>query len=101
MTFEKIQPGTWQPIALQFVAGSITEIISFNDFDSIKCEVWTGNFPVSEIALTVTGDLLSGEISEAQTANMYGQIFMRLTFVFEGKAIIQKFPLDLFVDKIL
>lgn len=97
----KIQAGTWQPFALEFESGSITEITGFDVFDSIKCEVWSGNYPVSECPLTIESNLLSGEISSEQTENMFGQIFMRLTFVYAGKPIIQKFPLDLYVDKIL
>ncbi len=95
----KRQQGEDIPFILNFQAGTNTEIIGFNSFSSITCDVWTANYPISIIALTVTPTQLQGNISELLTAQMFGQIWMLLTFQYGTLTFKKKIALEIYIDQ--
>lgn len=85
--------------ALTFVQGTDLNITSFLSFDSIECEAWTSNYPVNKITLTVYADTLTGVIAHDMTNQMFGNVFMLLSFTYGGRVYKQKFALNIFIDK--
>jgi hypothetical protein len=95
----KRQQGEDIPFTLTFEQGTDLDITSFEDFDTITCEVWTSNYPINAIELTVTPTTLTGVIDDTMTANMFGNIFMLLTFVVGTLTYKKKVSLNIFIDK--
>ena len=95
----KRQQGEDIPFTLTFSQGTDLDITSFSDFDTITCDVWTSNYPVNAITLTVTPTTLSGVIDDTMTVNMFGVVFMLLTFTVGTLTYKKKVSLNIFIDK--
>ena len=69
------------PFALNFKTGSDLTITDFSVFDSIKIEVKCVNYPTFEIeGIDVQPLQIKGNIPNATTSQLFGNLFIMLTF---------------------
>ena len=69
------------PFALNFKTGSDLSITDFSVFDSVKIEVKCVNYPTFEIEnIDIKPLQIKGNISNEITSQLFGNLFLILTF---------------------
>ena len=74
-------------------------ITDFTAFDSIKVEVQTVNYPIQEIDVDVEALTIKGVIPTEVTANLFGNVFVFLTFTKGAEVWKNKVTTGLYIDK--
>ena len=96
---KKIYQGESVRFQLNFQSGTDLTITDFSVFDSIKVEVQTVNYPIQEVAVEVEALTIKGVIPTAVTANLFGNVFVFLTFTKGTKKKKNKVATELYIDK--
>ena len=95
----KIYQGESVRFQLNFQTGTDLTITDFTAFDSIKVEVQTANYPIQEIGVEVEALTINGVIPTTVTANLFGNVFMFLTFTKGTEVWKNKVATELYIDK--
>ena len=96
---KKIYQGESVRFQLNFQSGSDLTITDFSVFDSIKVEVQTVNYPIQEVAVEVEALTIKGIIPTSGTANLFGNVFVFLTFTKGAEVWKNKVTTELYIDK--
>ena len=95
----KIYQGESVRFQLNFQNGTDLSITDFTAFDSIKVEVQTVNYPIQEIDVEVEALTINGVISAEVTDNLFGNVFIFLTFTKGVEVWKNKVATELYIDK--
>ena len=95
----KIYQGESIRFQLNFQSGTDLSITDFTAFDSIKVEVQTVNYPIKEIDVDVEALTITGVIPTNVTANLFGNVFIFLTFTKGLEVWKNKVTTELYIDK--
>ena len=95
----KIYQGESVRFQLNFQTGTDLTITDFTAFDSIKVEVQTVNYPIQEIDVDVESLSIKGIIPTTVTSNLFGNVFMFLTFTKGTEVWKNKVATELYIDK--
>ena len=95
----KIYQGESVRFQLNFQSGTDLSITDFTVFDTIKVEVQTVNYPIQEIDVEVEALTINGIIPTNVTANLFGNVFMFLTFTKGLEVWKNKVATELYIDK--
>ena len=95
----KIYQGESVRFQLNFQSGTDLTITDFTVFDSVKVEVQTVNYPIKEIDVEVEALTINGVIPTTVTTNLFGNVFMFLTFKKGVEVWKNKVTTDLYIDK--
>ena len=95
----KIYQGESVRFQLNFQTGTDLTITDFTVFDSIKVEVQTVNYPIQEIDVDVESLSIKGIIPTTVTSNLFGNVFMFLTFTKGTEVWKNKVATELYIDK--
>ena len=95
----KIYQGESIRFQLNFQSGTDLSITDFTAFDSIKVEVQTVNYPIQEIDVEVEAFTITGVIPAEVTANLFGNVFVFLTFKKGVEVWKNKVATELYIDK--
>ena len=96
---KKIYQGESVRFQLNFQSGTDLTITDFTAFDSIKVEVQTVNYPIQEIDVEVEALTITGVIPAEVTANLFGNVFVFLTFKKGTEVWKNKVTTELYIDK--
>ena len=96
---KKIYQGESVRFQLNFQSGTDLSITDFTAFDSIKVEVQTVNYPIQEIDVEVEALTIKGVIPAEVTANLFGNVFVFLTFKKGVEVWKNKVTTELYIDK--
>ena len=95
----KIYQGESVRFQLNFQSGTDLTITDFTVFDSIKVEVQTVNYPIQKIDVEVEALTITGVIPTTVTANLFGNVFIFLTFKKGVEVWKNKVTTELYIDK--
>ena len=95
----KIYQGESVRFQLNFQSGTDLSITDFTAFDNIKIEVQTVNYPIQEIDVEVEALTINGVISAEVTDNLFGNVFIFLTFTKGVEVWKNKVATELYIDK--
>ena len=95
----KIYQGESVRFQLNFQSGTDLSITDFTAFDNIKVEVQTVNYPIQEIDVEVEALTINGIIPAEVTANLFGNVFVFLTFTKGVEIWKNKVATELYIDK--
>lgn len=95
----KIYQGESVRFQLNFQSGTDLTITDFTAFDSVKVEVQTVNYPIQEIEVEVETLTITGVIPTTVTANLFGNVFIFLTFTKGVEVWKNKVATELYIDK--
>ena len=95
----KIYQGESVRFQLNFQRGTDLAITDFTAFDTIKVEVQTVNYPIKEINVEVEALTINGVIPTNVTSNLFGNVFMFLTFTKGTEVWKNKVTTELYIDK--
>ena len=95
----KIYQGESVRFQLNFQTGTDLTITDFTVFDSVKLEVQTVNYPIQEIDVDVESLSIKGIIPTTVTSNLFGNVFMFLTFTKGTEVWKNKVATELYIDK--
>ena len=95
----KIYQGESVRFQLNFQIGTDLTITDFTAFDSVKVEVQTVNYPIKEIDVEVEPLSIKGIIPTTVTSNLFGNVFMFLTFTKGAEVWKNKVATELYIDK--
>ena len=95
----KIYQGESVRVQLNFQSGTDLTITDFTVFDSIKVEVQTVNYPIQEIDVEVEALTINGVIPTNVTANLFGNVFIFLTFTKGTEVWKNKVTTELYINK--
>ena len=95
----KIYQGESVRFQLNFQSGTDLSITDFTVFDTIKVEVQTVNYPIQEIDVEVETLKITGVIPTTVTANLFGNVFIFLTFTKGAEVWKNKVTTELYIDK--
>ena len=95
----KIYQGESVRFQLNFQSGTDLTITDFTVFDSVKVEVQTVNYPIKEIDVEVEALTINGVIPTTVTTNLFGNVFMFLTFKKGVEVWKNKVTTELYIDK--
>ena len=95
----KIYQGESVRFQLNFQSGTDLSITDFTVFDTIKVEVQTVNYPIQEIDVEVEALTIKGVIPTTVTANLFGNVFIFLTFKKGLEVWKNKVATELYIDK--
>ena len=95
----KIYQGESVRFQLNFQSGTDLTITDFTVFDSIKVEVQTVNYPTQEIDVDVEALTINGVIPTNVTSNLFGNVFIFLTFIKGVEVWKNKVTTELYIDK--
>ena len=95
----KIYQGESVRFQLNFQSGTDLTITGFTDFDSVKVEVQTVNYPIQEIDVDVEPLAIKGIIPTNVTSNLFGSVFVFLTFTKGAEVWKNKVATELYIDK--
>ena len=95
----KIYQGESVRFQLNFQSGTDLTITDFTAFDSVKVEVQTVNYPIQEIDVEVEPLTITGVIPTTVTANLFGNVFIFLTFTKGLEVWKNKVTTELYIDK--
>ena len=95
----KIYQGESVRFKLNFQSGTDLTITDFTAFDSIKVEVQTVNYPIQEVEVDVYAFAIKGIIPTTVTANLFGNVFIFLTFTKGAEVWKNKVTTELYIDK--
>ena len=84
---------------LNFQCGTDLTITDFSAFDRIKVEVQTVNYPIQEVEVEVEALTIKGVIPTSVTANLFGNVFVFLTFTKGVEVWKNKVTTELYIDK--
>ena len=96
---KKIYQGESVRFQLNFQSGTDLSITDFTAFDTIKVEVQTVNYPIQEIDVEVEALTIKGVIPTTVTANLFGNVFIFLTFKKGLEVWKNKVATELYIDK--
>ena len=96
---KKIYQGESVRFQLNFQSGTDLTITDFTAFDNIKVEAQTVNYPIQEIDVEVDALTIKGIIPTAVTANLFGNVFVFLTFTKGAEVWKNKVTTELYIDK--
>ena len=96
---KKIYQGESVRFQLNFQSGTDLSITDFTAFDSVKVEVQTVNYPIQEIDVEVEALTIKGIIPAEVTANLFGNVFVFLTFKKGVEVWKNKVATELYIDK--
>ena len=96
---KKIYQGESVRFQLNFQSGTDLTITDFTVFDNIKVEAQTVNYPIQEIDVEVDALTIKGIIPTAVTANLFGNVFVFLTFTKGAEVWKNKVTTELYIDK--
>ena len=96
---KKIYQGESVRFQLNFQSGTDLTITDFTVFDSIKVEVQTVNYPIQEIDVEVEALTIKGVIPTTVTSNLFGNVFVFLTFTKGAEVWKNKVATELYIDK--
>jgi hypothetical protein len=83
------------PVALNFKTGTDIAITGFDYFTKITATCNTVNYPINDLTLAITDQQITTKVTKEMTANMYGQLFLNLTFVGGGNTFKKKFATEI------
>ena len=95
----KIYQGESVRFQLNFQSGTDLSITDFTVFDTIKVEVQTVNYPIQEIDVEVEALTITGVIPTTVTTNLFGNVFIFLTFTKGVEVWKNKVATELYIDK--
>ena len=95
----RIYQGESVRFQLNFQTGTDLTITDFTAFDNIKVEVQTVNYPIQEIDVDVKPLTIKGIIPTNVTSNLFGNVFMFLTFTKGSEVWKNKVATELYIDK--
>ena len=95
----RIYQGESVRFQLNFQSGTDLSITDFTFFDNIKVEVQTVNYPIQEINVEVEVLTIKGVIPTSVTANLFGNVFVFLTFTKGAEVWKNKVTTELYIDK--
>ena len=95
----RIYQGESVRFQLNFQSGTDLTITDFTAFDSVKVEVHTVNYPIQEIDVDVEALTIKGVIPTEVTANLFGNVFIFLTFTKGAEVWKNKVTTELYIDK--
>ena len=95
----KIYQGESVRFQLNFQTGTDLTITDFTAFDSIKVEVQTVNYPIQEIDVNIEPLTIKGIIPTTVTSNLFGNVFVFLTFTKGTEVWKNKVSTELYIDK--
>ncbi len=95
----KIYQGESVRFQLKFQSGTDLSITDFTDFDTIKVEVQTVNYPIQEIDVQVEALTITGVIPTNVTESLFGNVFIFLTFTKGIEVWKNKVATELYIDK--
>ena len=95
----KIYQGESIRFHLNFQSGTDLTITDFTAFDNIKVEVQTVNYPIKEIDVEVEALRIKGVIPTTVTSNLFGNVFIFLTFTKGVEVWKNKVTTELYIDK--
>ena len=95
----KIYQGESVRFQLNFQSGTDLTITDFTAFDTIKVEVQTVNYPIQEVVVEVEALAIKGIIPTTVTANLFGNVFVFLTFKKGVEVWKNKVATELYIDK--
>ena len=96
---KKIYQGESVRFQLNFQSGTDLTITDFTVFDNIKVEVQTVNYPIQEVEVEVDALTIKGVIPTSVTANLFGNVFVFLTFTKGTEVWKNKVTTELYIDK--
>ena len=96
---KRIYQGESVRFQLNFQSGTDLTITDFTAFDSIKVEVQTINYPIQEIAVEVDALTINGVIPTTVTSNLFGNVFIFLTFTKGTEVWKNKVATELYIGK--
>ena len=96
---KKIYQGESVRFQLNFQSGTDLTITGFTAFDSVKVEVQTVNYPIKEIDVEVEALSIKGIIPTNVTSNLFGNVFVFLTFTKGTEVWKNKVSTELYIDK--
>lgn len=95
----KIYQGESVRFQLNFQSGTDLSITDFTAFDNVKVEVQTVNYPIQEIDVEVEELIIKGVIPTTVTSNLFGNVFIFLTFTKGVEVWKNKVATELYIDK--
>ena len=95
----RIYQGESVRFQLNFQSGTDLTITDFSAFDRIKVEVQTVNYPIQEVEVEVEALTIKGVIPTSVTANLFGNVFVFLTFTKGVEVWKNKVTTELYIDK--
>ena len=96
---KRVYQGESVRFQLNFQSGTDLTITDFTAFDSVKVEVQTVNYPIQEIDVEVEALSIKGIIPTTVTSNLFGNVFMFLTFTKGAEVWKNKVATELYIDK--
>ena len=88
------------PVTLNFNLGTNPEITGFDYFTTITATCNTANYPVHDLTLNVTPSQITFTITKEMTAQMFGALFIALTFIGGGKTFKKRIVTEITIDKL-